>query len=416
MSTVVIGANFGDEGKGLITDFEVRRHGGLLVARFNGGAQAGHTVCDAEGYRHIFSHVGAGTFAGADTYLSSEFLVNPLAFRKEYQSLKKKPVVTVHPGARVTTVFDMVINGLAEHLRGNDRHGSCGMGINETVTRDLIGPRLHFADVIDHEYDLAGFLEHMHSQWIPFRLRMLGIDAFNLPKTAMTTVLGLGTSTKRTFERHAEELRAAAANLRCLSAWNTRCVSLGLTPTQIVFEGAQGLALDEYLGQYPHVTRSTTGLVGAINASNELGCRELSPVYVTRVYLTRHGAGPLSNEGDHICNTKLVDATNKSNEWQGHFRYAPLNLPQMKRLIELDFARGKMLAESGDWPVQLNAPTLAVTCLDQVGETVRMIGMNNVVVEVPAKSAANYIADVIGIKLSHSSWGPSAQDVRLNVQ
>ena len=76
-ATVVIGANFGDEGKGLITDFETRRQDAQLVARFNGGAQAGHTVVTDAGQRHVFGHISAGTFAGASTYLASTFIVNP---------------------------------------------------------------------------------------------------------------------------------------------------------------------------------------------------------------------------------------------------------------------------------------------------------------------------------------------------
>ena len=75
MSTVVIGANFGDEGKGLITDFEVRRTKARVVSRFNGGAQAGHTVHMGD-KRHVFGHISSGAFAGAFTYLSSDFLVN----------------------------------------------------------------------------------------------------------------------------------------------------------------------------------------------------------------------------------------------------------------------------------------------------------------------------------------------------
>jgi adenylosuccinate synthase len=68
MNSIIIGANFGDEGKGLITDFEARRNGSKLNVRFNGGAQAGHTVV-SENKRHIFSHVGASSFAGTETDL-----------------------------------------------------------------------------------------------------------------------------------------------------------------------------------------------------------------------------------------------------------------------------------------------------------------------------------------------------------
>jgi adenylosuccinate synthase len=85
----VIGAGFGDEGKGLITDALTRKLSSSLVARFNGGAQAGHTVISGEN-RHVFGHMSAGTFAGANTYLSSNFIVNPLSLAKELAELSKK--------------------------------------------------------------------------------------------------------------------------------------------------------------------------------------------------------------------------------------------------------------------------------------------------------------------------------------
>ena len=102
----VIGANYGDEGKGLITDYLCRQVENPLVIRFNGGAQAGHTVESPEGVRHIFSHFGSGTLAGAPTYLSKHFVVNPILFNREYDVLVEKgivPKVYVHPDCLVTT-------------------------------------------------------------------------------------------------------------------------------------------------------------------------------------------------------------------------------------------------------------------------------------------------------------------------
>ncbi len=73
----VIGANFGDEGKGLITDY-LAQTGGDVVVRFNGGAQAGHTVVTPEGRRHVFSHFGSGSFAELPTFFSQHTIVNPI--------------------------------------------------------------------------------------------------------------------------------------------------------------------------------------------------------------------------------------------------------------------------------------------------------------------------------------------------
>lgn len=74
----VIGAGFGDEGKGLMTDYCCQRPKYTTVVRFNGGAQAGHTVVTPDGRRHVFSHFGSGTLRGAATFLSRFFICNPI--------------------------------------------------------------------------------------------------------------------------------------------------------------------------------------------------------------------------------------------------------------------------------------------------------------------------------------------------
>ncbi len=138
---VVIGAQFGDEGKGRVTDHYAAEVGGDgIVIRFNGGAQAGHTVVTPDGLRHVFSHVGSGAFAGAATFLSRFFVSNPILFLKEMAILAAKGVelrIYVDPHGPVTTPYDMMINQIVERERGGNRHGSCGVGFGETIERSL---------------------------------------------------------------------------------------------------------------------------------------------------------------------------------------------------------------------------------------------------------------------------------------
>ena len=86
--SIVIGRLWGDEGKGHMTDILCNSPKSLNV-RFNGGAQASHTVVTPDNKRHAFRHFGAGTFAGAKTYLSEYFIVNTGAFSKELRELKE---------------------------------------------------------------------------------------------------------------------------------------------------------------------------------------------------------------------------------------------------------------------------------------------------------------------------------------
>ena len=179
---VVIGANFGDEGKGLMTDYFCSyfpKNEKVLNVRFNGTCQAGHTVVKGE-KRHIFSHFGAGSLNGnVVTFLTSDFYVNPILFNSEYEKLVKlgvKPIVIVDSNAPVITFYDMLYNRVIETSRGKDRHGSCGMGLWEALLRgkaDYVltvddlkkGVRKlsnQIIDIRDNIYYLKGIFQVMH--------------------------------------------------------------------------------------------------------------------------------------------------------------------------------------------------------------------------------------------------------------
>ena len=109
---IVIGANFGDEGKGLMTDYFSQKSNSIVVCS-NGGAQRGHTVTTPTAIRHVFHHFGSGTFNNASTYLSEDFILNPIIFKQEYDELVKlnhNPNVYINQNCMITTPFDMIAN------------------------------------------------------------------------------------------------------------------------------------------------------------------------------------------------------------------------------------------------------------------------------------------------------------------
>lgn len=183
---VVIGANFGDEGKGLTTHYLCNKYSNVINIRFNGGAQAGHTTEISGGLRHIFKHFGSGTIVNTPTYLSEHFIVNPIEFLKEYNTLTQKipnfiDTTYIHPNAKITTPYDIMINWAFENKRrdteNNTVHGSCGLGIHATIVRhnihpicfaDLLNPTIlrekliiirHFYDEIIHRYNLHDYID-----------------------------------------------------------------------------------------------------------------------------------------------------------------------------------------------------------------------------------------------------------------
>jgi adenylosuccinate synthase len=416
-SIAVIGANYGDEGKGLLTDALVRRRNSTLVGRFNGGAQAGHTVVTPTD-RHVFGHISAGTFAGADTYLSSNFLVNPLLLAQELKKFRNPPAVYANRAARVSTIFDMAMNNLVETIRGSARHGSCGVGINETVTRHAAGFELTVDDLV-HDDPFLGTahivktLKRIRDEWIPARGRELRLGSLDLKSMSTSEQrllkIPLDTIQNLDIEQHARTLQRIAME-HILPGRPADA------DKPVILEGAQGLALDEFLGEFPHVTRSITGLPFAIMAAKELRCTSIEPVYCTRAYLTRHGAGPLTDEGvqfNVLSKAFPADTTNVDNQWQQKLRYAPLNLHQLRTLIEQDLERGLHMAQA--LGIELLPAKLAVTCLDQVDEQflVRdVIDYHTCLNRITRSTAAEYIAKKVGLNLIAHAHGPESKDVQ----
>jgi adenylosuccinate synthase len=395
----VIGANYGDEGKGLMTDYHAAPAGpNGIVVRFNGGAQAGHTVTTPAGLRHVFSHFGSGTLGGASTYLARRFVCHPLMFFKERDALEaagvEVPPVFVDGRAPVSTLYDILINQAVERRRGGHRHGSCGMGFGETVERNL-DPA--FALTVADLQQGAGWLLHrlgaIRDRYVQARLRALGIAALDA--------------------QDAEWLASDAALQRFVhAAMRFKRTTRPAPPTlladyaQVVFEGAQGLLLDQARGAFPYVTRSHTGMRNALEVAQEAGIEVLDVTYATRAYLTRHGAGPLAGELPARPYAGIEDRTNVPNEFQGTLRFAHLDLDVIERTVRADFA------DALDYPGIAASLNLAVSCLDQVGDTVTHVEDGALKTTTPVE-LATHLGRRLGARVVYTAWGPSRETVRV---
>ncbi|MGE4043426.1 MAG: adenylosuccinate synthetase [Acetobacteraceae bacterium] len=306
----VIGASFGDEGKGLVTDYLCGTQGAGIVVRFNGGAQAGHTVVTPEGKRHVFSHFGSGTLCGVPTFLSQFFICNPILFFGELtrlQELGVNPVVYAHPNCLISTFADMMINQQLENDRGDKRHGSCGVGVNETIMRSAVPELTITMSDLWNGTRLEGKLAEICGKYAEFRCGRKVDDA---------------------------EAMIQAFIERCaVFAEAVHPLGIAQCPDP-VFEGAQGLLLDEYNKQFfPHVTRSRTGMTNVRLLCAQAGISEIDTYYVSRTYLTRHGAGPLPGEDTSL---RFNDDTNVENPYQGAIRFAPLDVGGLRERCEED--------------------------------------------------------------------------------
>lgn len=387
---VVIGANFGDEGKGLMTDFLASQESRAVVVRFNGGAQAGHTVTTPEGERHVFSHFGSGTFAGASTYLSEFFVHNPLLFFKELALLNtagQRPVVYADPKGFITTPYDMMVNQIAERRRGAGRHGSCGVGFNETIQRNQDeGFRITIADLLDME-KVSGVLDLIRSTYIPARLEELGFGDEYQKSIQVFTDNGI-------FNNFLDDVREFHRRIGVATAQEIAALDLPL-----IFEGAQGLLLDENHQWFPHVTRSSTGLKNVVTLANQMGVKVLNVNYMTRCYLTRHGAGPMPGELNYLPYRDIQDRTNIPNDWQGSLRFAFLDGDLLKETIDAD------LHQADDFGGVVNR-RLVVTCMDQRGDDGITVVIGGRKVTLDVREFIAFVRDTWGDDCAFS-YGPT---------
>ena len=336
---IVIGANFGDEGKGLMTDYfanEANKQGeSCLVVCHNGGSQRGHTVVSHSGLRHVFHHFGSGNFEGADTYLSSEFIVNPIIFNKELSELKRKELITkcfVDKNCYFTTPFDMMINQIVEECRGDNKHGSCGLGIFETVIRSRTDKGYTFYEFANISvYGMRILLDNIATEYLPRRLKQLGIK--NVP-TKWVEIL---SNKNNIIENYINDFLLMLDNVQIVNSDITDDYNY------VIFEGAQGLLLDQNnLSYMPNLTPSNTGIKNPLDI---IGKRkvDIEACYVSRTYMTRHGAGRFDTECDKSdINEKIVDLTNIPNQYQDTIRYGMLMPNDLKDRIISDLGNANV--------------------------------------------------------------------------
>jgi adenylosuccinate synthase len=337
---VTVGLGFGDEGKGATVDYLCRRLAADLVIRYSGGSQAGHNVELPDGRRHTFSQFGAGTLTGVPTYLGSQVIIHPRALIREADHLRELGVVDphamldIHPRCLVSTYYHQTMNQLRELSRGAARHGSCGHGIGETRSYWLrYGDDSIFAEDLHDRAVLRDKLALMRQRLF------IDLQEFvdSVPSDALREYDLFGIASAGV----AEGLLEVGALIQ------TRDTIPDCTTA--IFEGAQGVLLDEWYGFHPHTTWSTVTPHHALEMASESGAEELCVLGIVRAYMTRHGEGPFPTY-DESLTQRINDEGNPWNRWQGNIRAGWLDLPLLRYAVR---ACGGI-------------DSLAVSCLDHL--------------------------------------------------
>lgn len=360
MNKAVIGMTFGDEGKGMFTDYLCSLDRNSMVVRFSGGHQCGHTVVK-DRIRHIFSNFGSGTLRGIPTYWSEQCTVEPIGLMVELSFLLKKkvtPLIYINEKCPVTTPFEIASN---RRNTSNLIHGSCGVGFGATIERESKNFSLTFLDLF-------------YPKMLKEKLRLI-----------------------QKFYKYSPDFKLDEFLNYCENITN----SIHICPVSnrpknknYVYEGSQGMLLDQNYGFFPNVTRSNTG-------TKNLPDEEFEIFLVTRAYQTRHGNGFMTNEEIpfEILNDPLE--TNVTHDFQGKFRKSMLDVSLLEYAMRKDY----IVKNSSN-------KRLVITCLDHIGEY--KFTYNDQIITCDDKySFLNKIASLLNIKTVYFSSNSDSNYVKI---
>ncbi|GAB4517865.1 MAG: adenylosuccinate synthase [Anaerolineae bacterium] len=323
---IVTDLGYGDAGKGTVVDALTRHHNAHTVIRFNGGAQAAHNVVTPDGRHHTFAQFGSGIFVpGVQSYLSQYMLIDPYAMFNEEAHLRALGVpdaftrTWIDRRARVISPYQQVTNRLRELARGSARHGSCGVGIGETVAdHQRYGEAVIFAGDMPDEHTTRRKLTFLRdAKWADLT-----------PLLPLLRPLPEAAPLLAVFD-DPELVEIAAENYAYLAGLVRIVDEFALqrflnAPGTLVFEGAQGVLLDETYGFAPYTTWSCTTFANALALLEDYE-GEITRLGVLRTYFTRHGAGPFVTEEPALL-PHLPEAHNTTSAWQQHFRVGYFDL------------------------------------------------------------------------------------------
>jgi adenylosuccinate synthase len=285
---VVIGAQWGDEGKGKIVDLLTER--AAAVVRFQGGHNAGHTLV-IEGRKTVLSLIPSGILHdGVHCFIGNGVVLSLEALLREADGLVQKGIpvyerLRVSPNCPLILPSHVALDRARERARGANAIGTTGRGIGPAYEDKVARRAVRVADLFQRERLAARLGE------------VLDFHNFMLQRYFSAEAVD--------FQRTLDDCLAQGDRIMPL----VDDVSLRLRETMahgnILFEGAQGALLDVDVGTYPYVTSSNT-IAGEAAVGTGLGPRDIHRVLgIVKAYTTRVGAGPFPTElfdetGEHL--------------------------------------------------------------------------------------------------------------------
>ena len=282
---VLLGLQWGDEGKGKIVDVLTPKYD--VVARFQGGPNAGHTL-EFEGEKYVLRSIPSGIFQGGKVnIIGNGVVLAPDLFMLEAKDLEKsghdlRNRLFISKKAHLIMPTHRILDAANEASKGKSKVGTTGKGIGPTYTDKISRNGLRVGDIFDHFIDKYNAHKSRHIAI----LNSMGYTDFDITDVEKTWMEGVEFLKKFQIidsEYEINELLKQGKNILC--------------------EGAQGTMLDVDFGSYPFVTSSNTICAGACTGLG-IGPNKIGEVYgIMKAYCTRVGAGPFP--------TELFDETGK---------------------------------------------------------------------------------------------------------
>ena len=291
-NTVVIGAQWGDEGKAKITDLLAQKAD--LIIRYQGGCNAGHTVV-ANGKTYKFHLIPSGIlYDKAVCFIGAGTVIHPESFKKEVEELKAEGVnfknLKISPLASITMPYHIEIDGYSESTAGKGKIGTTKRGIGPTYTDKMARIGLKIQDLYSYEA-----LSEKLDMILPIKNKMLK-KVYGLEEYTKDCIMSLCGTYAELFKPYV--------------AFDWQDMLNRYKDKTVLYEGAQGVMLDIDYGTYPFVTSSNPIGGGAATGSGYGPTMIDEVVGVSKAYVTRVGEGPFVSE--------LTDETGKCIQDIGH--------------------------------------------------------------------------------------------------
>jgi adenylosuccinate synthase len=364
MTAVIVGAQWGDEGKGKIVD--VLSESFQVVARYAGGHNAGHTVI-INGKKFILQLVPCGVLrAGCRSVIGNGVVLDPLAFLKEVGALREAGVkvdgnLFVSNRAHVILPYHRMIELAAENAPGRVKIGTTSRGIGPAY-EDKMGRRgLRVADL----FDLTLLKKHIENA--VREKNMIAHALFNSEPV----------DADKMYKEYAQAAEKIAPFVADTAVLLNQALRQG---ESILFEGAQGTMLDIDHGTYPFVTSSSATSGGAVIGTGIAPNAISSVIGITKAYCTRVGEGPFPSE-DH-------GAAGENLRKRGNEYGAVTGRPRRTGWLDLPLLRYSGMINGTSWLV-----VTKLDVLDDLAEIPVCVGYKidgKATVEAPAQASGGY--------------------------